>query len=69
MGTPKGTKKHNPKANSAKSDDAAADLDEVFVAHVPVEEPPIFKLIDDCCYEIFKWLSLGDLHSFGQTCK
>lgn len=30
---------------------------------------PIFKLTVDCCDEIFEYLSLKDLHSFGQTCK
>lgn len=36
-----------------------------------VEEPTsaIFNLIGDCCYEIFGWLTLKDLHSFGQTCE
>lgn len=31
--------------------------------------PSIFNLVDDCCYAILDWLSLGDLRSFGQTCK
>ncbi|XP_031637154.1 uncharacterized protein LOC116349727 [Contarinia nasturtii] len=31
--------------------------------------PPIFKLINDCWEEIFDWLSLEELHSFGRTCK
>lgn len=30
---------------------------------------PIFKLDTDCCDEIFDYLSVKDLHSFGQTCK
>ena len=36
-----------------------------------VEEatPPIFNLVDDCCYAMLDWLSLEDLRSFGQTCK
>lgn len=29
---------------------------------------PIFKLDVDCLEEIFEWLSLDDLHAFGQTC-
>lgn len=31
--------------------------------------PKIFKLDIDCFDEIFEYLSLRDLHSFGQTCK
>lgn len=31
--------------------------------------PPIYKLDNDCMDEIFEYLSLQDLHSFGQTCK
>lgn len=31
--------------------------------------PSIFKLTVDCCDEIFEYLSLKDLHTFGQTCK
>lgn len=31
--------------------------------------PAIFKLYSDCCYEIFDYLSLKDIHSIGQTCK
>lgn len=31
--------------------------------------PPIFKLTSDCCDEFFEYLTLRDLHSFGQTCK
>ncbi|XP_031639424.1 uncharacterized protein LOC116351463 isoform X1 [Contarinia nasturtii] len=35
-----------------------------------VESPPkIFKLSIDCFDEIFEYLNLKDLHSFGQTCK
>lgn len=33
------------------------------------EYPAIFKLTFDCCDEIFEYLSLQDLHSFGETCK
>lgn len=33
------------------------------------EPPKIFKLDVDCFDEIFEYLSLDDLHSFGQTCK
>lgn len=29
----------------------------------------ILKLNDDCCEEIFEYLSIKDLYSFGQTCK
>lgn len=32
-------------------------------------KPPIFNLVDDCCYAILEWLSCNDLCSFGQTCK
>lgn len=31
--------------------------------------PKIFKLTIDCFDEIFEYLTLKDLHSFGQTCK
>lgn len=31
--------------------------------------PPIFHLTVDCCDEIFDYLSLKELHSFGITCK
>lgn len=31
--------------------------------------PSIFKLNVDCCDEIFEYLTLKDLHVFGQTCK
>lgn len=31
--------------------------------------PSIFKLNNDCFNEIFDYLSLPELHSFGQTCK
>lgn len=30
---------------------------------------PIFKLNVDCWEDLFDWLSVTDLHSFGQTCK
>lgn len=33
------------------------------------ETPKVFKLDIDCFDEIFEYLSLRDLHSFGQTCK
>ncbi|XP_055306451.1 uncharacterized protein LOC129570762 [Sitodiplosis mosellana] len=33
------------------------------------DSPKIFKLDIDCFDEIFEYLSLEDLHSFGQTCK
>lgn len=41
------------------------------VADATVDDPspPIFNLIDDCCYAILDCLSLLDLHSFRQTCK
>lgn len=31
--------------------------------------PHIFNLTTDCCDEIFEYLSLKDLHAFGQTCR
>lgn len=31
--------------------------------------PNIFKLDIDCFDEIFEYLSIKDLHSFGQTCR
>lgn len=34
-----------------------------------VEPEPIFKLDAKCFHAIFEWLPLGELHSFGQTCK
>lgn len=33
-----------------------------------IELAPILKLTIDCCDEIFDYLSLVELHSFGQTC-
>lgn len=33
------------------------------------QTPKIFKLNADCLDEIFEYLSLKDLHSFGQTCR
>ncbi|XP_055303129.1 uncharacterized protein LOC129568836 isoform X2 [Sitodiplosis mosellana] len=33
------------------------------------QSSPIFKLTVDCCDEIFEYLSLKDLHSFGHTCR
>lgn len=33
------------------------------------QQSDIFKLTIDCCDEIFEYLSLKDLHSFGSTCK
>ncbi|XP_031632606.1 uncharacterized protein LOC116346603 [Contarinia nasturtii] len=41
------------------------------VASPSSDESPtkIFKLTIDCLDEIFEYLSLKDLHSFGQTCK
>lgn len=35
----------------------------------PVEPEPIYKLDTKCFHALFDWMSLGDLHSFGQTCK
>lgn len=35
----------------------------------PDPHPQIFRLTVDCCDEIFEYLSVRDLHSFGQTCK
>lgn len=32
-------------------------------------QPKLFTLINDCLYEIFQYLGLKDLYSFGQTCK
>lgn len=34
-----------------------------------IQESAIFKLNVDCCNEIFEYLSVEDLYSFGQTCK
>lgn len=31
--------------------------------------PSIFKLVNDCWQEIFDYLSIRELHTFGQTCK
>ncbi|XP_031633813.1 uncharacterized protein LOC116347378 [Contarinia nasturtii] len=41
------------------------------VADLPNDESPpkIFKLNIDCYDEIFEYLGVKDLHSFGQTCK
>lgn len=33
------------------------------------EQPAIFKINVDCFEELFDWLSLKDLHAFGQSCK
>lgn len=39
------------------------------MALVTQDPSPIFELNVDCWEEIFDWLSVTDLHSFGQTCK
>lgn len=33
------------------------------------QRSPIFQLDLDCLDEVFDWLTIADLHSFGQTCK
>lgn len=55
------------KLKNEKSDSKNA----LAVAAAPSNEltPSIFKLTTDCCDEIFEYLSLKDLHSFGQSCK
>ncbi|XP_031621929.1 uncharacterized protein LOC116339978 [Contarinia nasturtii] len=47
------------------------DHNEIAVADPSnVESPPkIFNLTVDCFDEIFEYLNMEDLHSFGQTCK
>lgn len=47
------------------------DDDKMHVAIPVAQQNPsdIFKLDVDCCEEIFEYLSIKDLHSFGQTCK
>lgn len=58
------------------SDEKNATVSQVPMKQIPIVAPannqeptPIFKLTVDCCDEIFDYLSLVDLHSFGQTCK
>ncbi|XP_055310912.1 uncharacterized protein LOC129573826 [Sitodiplosis mosellana] len=57
-------------AEPVKSNDEREDNNQVAVAAVPNVEasPQIFKLDIDCCEELLDWLSLVDLHSFGQSC-
>ncbi|XP_055304305.1 uncharacterized protein LOC129569484 [Sitodiplosis mosellana] len=57
-----------PTCDAEKTDDqmvAAAAA----VLQIQENPPDIFKLDVDCCEELFEWLSIKDLHSFGQTCK
>lgn len=57
----KGKTIQTPKMNGS---DNPSELKSVF----PIEAP-IFALNIDCFEEIFDYLSLKDVHSFGQTCK
>ncbi|XP_031636498.1 uncharacterized protein LOC116349274 [Contarinia nasturtii] len=49
--------------NQNRNDDAIAGPSNMEIS------PNIFKLNIDCFDELFEYLSLKDLHSFGQTCK
>ncbi|XP_055299122.1 uncharacterized protein LOC129566853 isoform X1 [Sitodiplosis mosellana] len=57
--------------NQTPDDDAKQNDDQLPVAAPVAQEnrSGIFKLDVDCCEEIFEWLSIKDLYSFGQTCK
>lgn len=64
--------KTNEATNQMPGDDASENDDQIFVAAPSVAQRSsceILKLDVDCCEEIFEWLSIADLYSFGQTCK
>ncbi|XP_055302478.1 uncharacterized protein LOC129568518 [Sitodiplosis mosellana] len=67
MNTRKLADENGPKSKAKKLD----DQQNASAVDCTIEEltPSIFKLVDDCCYSIFDWLTLKDLRSFGQTCK
>lgn len=55
-------------SNSKHSNEVAAAVDALTLETEAL--PPIFKLYlyKDCWEEIFDWLSMEEIHSFGQTC-
>lgn len=55
------------KTNSQKSDEHQSSTQ--IASASKIVPPEIFKLNVDCLDEIFEYLSLKDLHSFGQTCR
>ncbi|XP_055304999.1 uncharacterized protein LOC129569843 [Sitodiplosis mosellana] len=71
MATRKSPRLNGPPAKARKENDQQDDVAVVVVTDAAVEEPtpPVFNLINDCCYAILDWLSREDLRSFGQTCK
>ncbi|XP_055325684.1 uncharacterized protein LOC129579559 [Sitodiplosis mosellana] len=69
MATRKSPRLNGPPAKARKVDDQQNAV--AIAANAAVEEatPPIFNLVDDCCYAILDWLPRKDLNAFGQTCK
>ncbi|XP_055304289.1 uncharacterized protein LOC129569475 [Sitodiplosis mosellana] len=63
---------HSPETDKTKESEAShqnelsAALNAINLGTKVV--PPIFNLWIDCLEEIFDWLSINDIHSFGQTC-
>lgn len=60
------------KIETTNVNDITKRNDDQVPASLPVAQRKrceIFKLDVDCCEEIFEWLSIKDLYSFGQTCK
>ncbi|XP_055306450.1 uncharacterized protein LOC129570761 [Sitodiplosis mosellana] len=57
------------KALTSKSEDQQSNGSAITRPSNKESSPKIFKLTIDCFDEIFEYLSLKDLHSFGQTCK
>lgn len=49
--------------NEERNEDAVAGPSNV------ESSPKLFQLNNDCFDEIFEYLCVEDLHSFGQTCK
>ncbi|XP_055305041.1 uncharacterized protein LOC129569872 [Sitodiplosis mosellana] len=60
---------NEPPAKARKVDNQPNAVAVAADAAVEEPTPPIFKLINDCCYAIFDWLPRKDLRAFGQTCK
>ena len=65
MATQKSPNLNEPPTKLRKVEDQPNDV------AVAVEEPPppIFNLVNDCCFAILDCLSYDDLRSFGRTCK
>ena len=70
-GEPSSKRAKTETTSQTSSDNAKQNDGQMPVSAVQVQAnpPDIFKLDVDCCEEIFEWLSIKDLHSFGQTCK